>query len=207
MKKVYFIRHGESEFNVKSLIQHHDVDLTDEGVKQAEFVARRFESIPIDVIVASPMLRTKNTAEIINDKLKKEIVYDESFLERKRPTEFEGLHYEDENWQKVDIKIKENFDNPDWRYSDEENHHDLVKRANAAINFLENLDKDNVLVVTHGMILRYIIAAMVFKEKLTAQIFIPFYKFFKTKNTGITLVTFEDDKWKLLTWNDHAHLG
>lgn len=207
MKKIYFVRHGESEYNVKSLIQHHAVDLTNDGLKQAEFVARRFKNIPIDIIVSSPMLRTQKTAEIISKKIGKKIVFEKSFEERKRPTEFEGLHYEDENWLKVDKQIKENFNDPRWRYSDEENHHDLVKRATNAIKFLEEREEGNILVVTHGMILKYIIATMVFKEKLTDEIFIPFYKFFKTKNTGITLVTYDDGKWVLLTWNDHAHLG
>lgn len=37
--RVYFVRHGESEYNAKQLFQHGDVPLSEKGRKQAEFLS------------------------------------------------------------------------------------------------------------------------------------------------------------------------
>lgn len=90
MKTIYFVRHGETEFNIKRIHQHPDVPLSELGLKQAEFVAMRFLHIPIDCIVASPYLRARQTTEAIILKTQKPVKYNSFFIELKNPSEIEG---------------------------------------------------------------------------------------------------------------------
>lgn len=63
--KVYFVRHGQTKYNVLQEHQPEDAGLSELGIKQAEILAKRFSKIPIDIIYSSPMKRVKQTVEII----------------------------------------------------------------------------------------------------------------------------------------------
>ena len=100
--KVYFVRHGESEYNAKQLFQHKDVFLSDNGKKQAKFLARRFSKIPVDIIVYSSYVRAKETTQIIAKKIKKEIIYSDLIIENVEPKEIIGKYIS----SKKVVKIK-----------------------------------------------------------------------------------------------------
>src|SRR5690349_9493385 len=64
MPTAFLIRHGESESNVGlPTIDPKDVALTSLGRKQAERIAEYLKFHPPNLIVTSPYLRTKQTAE------------------------------------------------------------------------------------------------------------------------------------------------
>lgn len=57
---VYFIRHGETDFNKRCLIQGmSDIPLNDKGIQQAGIAAEWFEkqNITFDRVFASPLVR------------------------------------------------------------------------------------------------------------------------------------------------------
>lgn len=63
---IYIVRHGETEWNTKKLIQGHgDSPLTKDGVKQAEKLGKELKKIKFDLVFSSDLLRAKKTAEII----------------------------------------------------------------------------------------------------------------------------------------------
>lgn len=64
---IYFVRHGECIANVKNLLagQRDDSPLTDFGRRQAEQAATDLKQVALQRIVSSPLIRTKETAEII----------------------------------------------------------------------------------------------------------------------------------------------
>ncbi len=76
--KLIFVRHGESEKNIKrvysSATDKHP--LTDQGVKEATEFAEKFNE-KIDLIISSPVLRARQTAEIIQKKTGAEIIEDD----------------------------------------------------------------------------------------------------------------------------------
>lgn len=211
--KVYFVRHGESEFNTKNLHQHAEVPLTEKGLEQASFIAKRIAGIRVDHMFASPYLRARQTAEIIAKKINKKIEFSDLIVELHRPSELVGYSYTDPFALEIKKKIKEHLDDAEWHYSDEENFYDFKRRAEKFIALLEKrFDAENVLVVTHGHITRMIMAVMFCKVEqdlvLSPELFHRFETFYMTRNTGITLCEKKSGKdWKLLTWNDHAHLG
>jgi len=82
-KSFYFLRHGETDWNKQGLMQGHtDIPLNDTGRAQAEAAAAILARVPIDRIVASPLIRAYETAEIVNRHLQKEIVREEGIRER-----------------------------------------------------------------------------------------------------------------------------
>jgi broad specificity phosphatase PhoE len=60
------LRHGESLWNIKNLCQgQKDIELSENGLKEAEAFALKFANFPIDYICTSPLSRALKTAEII----------------------------------------------------------------------------------------------------------------------------------------------
>ncbi|MCX6712772.1 MAG: histidine phosphatase family protein [Candidatus Vogelbacteria bacterium] len=211
--KVYFVRHGESEGNATRIWSGSETPLTDLGYKQAEFVANRLGKLPIDLVIASPYVRTQQTAEVIAEKLGKEIITSSLFTERKKPSEVEGLSMDDEKCVSVMAESWKNFYLPDYHHSDEENFEDLKSRAIKAIDFLKKQEVDHVVVVTHGLFLRRLLGVMVFGIDLNEREDRGTCRFIM-QNTGVTISNYNKEKeigldtgWAIETWNDQAHLS
>jgi len=70
---IYFVRHGESQANQRGVFagQKDDSALTEKGKEQAIATAQeiKIENLKIDRIIASPLKRTKETAEIIAEEI------------------------------------------------------------------------------------------------------------------------------------------
>lgn len=211
MKKIYLVRHGESDGNASGVYQNADTPLTKKGRVQAEFIAGRCEKFSIDFIVSSSMKRAVETAEIVNKKLNKPLKISDLFVERRRPKAQIGLHKDSPEALAIDKALIENFTKLGARFSDEENFEDLKKRAGQALEFLKNQKEENILVVTHGLFLRMIMARVVFDDKLTGEDCNRIIRKFHTANTGLTVLGYDerrsDSPWWLWVWNDHAHLG
>ena len=205
--KIYFIRHGESEWNARGLHQHEGIPLSTKGEDQTVQLAKRFLKIQVDRIVASPFERTKQTAEAISSLINKPIDYNTIFREVKRPTSVIGKSYTDSEALSIRNLMSENFEEEDWHHSDEENFFDFKNRGLEALKFLESLNDKNVLVVSHSEMIKMVIALMMFGDKLLPVEFLSVANFFRTSNTGITVCEYKKSKWDMYTWNDHAHLG
>ena len=68
MKKLYLLRHGQTEFNVKKLVQGRcDSPLTDLGRQQAGMAAAwlKAHGVVPDKVVSSPLGRAMDTASLI----------------------------------------------------------------------------------------------------------------------------------------------
>ncbi len=64
--RLLLVRHGETNWNKESRFQGiRDIPLNDNGREQGRKAAEFLKDIPIDFAVSSPMLRPKETAEII----------------------------------------------------------------------------------------------------------------------------------------------
>jgi len=63
VRRLYLMRHGETMY--LGAASEDGTDLTPEGRRQIEVAAEVFRSIPLDLVVASPMRRAQGTAGII----------------------------------------------------------------------------------------------------------------------------------------------
>ena len=80
-----FLRHGESVGNVESRWQgQSDYPLTDRGLAQAQALAKRWqeEKAKFDLVITSPLIRAKNTAEIVASALDVKVEADPLWMER-----------------------------------------------------------------------------------------------------------------------------
>lgn len=81
----YLVRHGEAENNVSgignSLPEKRKMRLTEEGIRKVAMTAERLSKKPIDVILSSPIERTRETAAIISKKTGAEVLIDERLHE------------------------------------------------------------------------------------------------------------------------------
>lgn len=204
--RVYIVRHGETGDNAKKLYMGSDSPLSDIGKKQAQTLAERFKEIPVDFILSSPYERAKQTAETIKEATQKELEFDDDLKEISRPSKFHGRSWNEPEIKEIRDMILEKWHDKDWHYADEENFNDLLVRSLRLITKLESLNHENILLVTHEGFMKMLVAAMMFGKNLNHKLFDELYNFLSVKNTGITVVE-KIENWKLITWNDHAHLG
>lgn len=210
IKTVYFVRHGESEGNVGEKWQDSNAKLTADGREQARLAGDRFINKPIDIILSSTMERGKETAEIISKRIGKDIEFSDLFIERRRPKEQIGHDKNAVSVAFVDEVIRENFSDPKFRFSDEENFEDLKVRAGKLLKFLYERKEDNIVVVTHGFFMRMIIGYVTHGEDLNAKEGEQFVRTFHMDNTGITTIKSNENdnnsSWDVYGWNDCEHL-
>lgn len=207
--KVYFVRHAQSAFNAQDLLHQYDEgELSEFGLKQAEFVANRFTQIAIDVIISSPYERAIETAKIIENVIDKPIKSSNLLSEFRGPRELEGLPKDHPEVARVNLLMSQNRHDPHWKYSDEESFHELRSRAVKCLKYLAEQEVESVLCITHGLFLRVLIAVMMFGEKVSREELVSFMRFVRINNTGITVCELlPKGDWRLVTLNDHAHLG
>lgn len=209
MKNIYFVRHGESEGNQAGLYQSSETDLSEKGHLQAKLIADRFDNIEVETIISSDYIRAKQTAKYISEVAGKDIIKSQLFRERKRPSIQENQSKAIPELIAIDKEIELNWEVTDYRYSDEENFTDLRQRSKECFEFLENMTEDNIVVVTHKNFLHCLLWYCLFGFDVTPREAVIVKNNFILSNTGIVWMQYDEMKnlWKIVTWNDHAHLG
>ncbi|MCX6754069.1 MAG: class I tRNA ligase family protein, partial [Candidatus Nomurabacteria bacterium] len=149
--KYFMMRHGETECNVKGLISdtvNNEDNLTELGRSQAEKAGEGLKNENIDVIITSPFVRTKETAEILAKTIgfdKEKIIFDDRLHEMSVPM------YEGKKWLEYHNdfpKTVENF------YKAPVGNESYEKVRRRSMSFLYDVEKNysgkNVLIITHG---------------------------------------------------------
>lgn len=148
MNKIYIVRHGKTDWNVKGLLQGSaDIEINEEGIQQVKELATMINLDEIDVCICSPLKRTRKTAEIlIGDK--KEIIYDDMIVERGFGS-YEGKPI---NFDLIETQ---------WNYklNDSSNNIESLKDCLArADGFLKKIKKEypnkTILIVSHGSFIK-----------------------------------------------------
>ncbi len=211
MKKFYFVRHGESESNAGGKRGGAETPLTEKGYQQAAAIAERAVKLPIEIIIASTMLRARETARLIGERTGKEIITTDLTVERRMPSEFMGLLKDDPEAVRMSKHMWDHFQQPGFRFSDEENFDDMKERALQAFEFLVSRPENEVMVVTHWFFTWAALGVAIFGKDLTAYEFQSLAQTFDPlRNTSITIFSHDEGRqhpWHLEIWNDHAHLA
>ena len=140
--KVYIVRHGEVPHNALRRYSTKDEDLNELGIKQAEELRDKIKDIKFDIIISSPLIRSKHTANIINSN-NLEIIFDDRIKER----DCGNL-----NGQPLIITNREEYWNYNAiiQYGTSENIKEFFKRVENFLDELKEKDYKNVLIVTHS---------------------------------------------------------
>lgn len=220
MKTVYLVRHGESELNAREtdvFVPDREAKLTKRGVQQSHFIAERAMQLKIDALVASPYVRTRDTAVMISERVGLPVEYSELFTERRVPSSLIGLVLDAPETKALFRSWSDGFFATDSRVGDGENFEDLKVRASEALEYLAERPESNILVVSHGFFSRMVMALIMFGPSLTPHEFHGVVGGTRTDNTGITVLAHDltphhdidpdTARWRIRVFNDHAHLG
>jgi broad specificity phosphatase PhoE len=200
--KIYFVRHGSTNQYENWICQSDNEPLSQKGKLQAKELATRFKDTQLDLIISSPHARTLETAQAISS----DVITSDLFIEGKKPSEFVGGPMSDEKFLEFKKMAGEMyFTNPTWHYSDEENFEDLKKRGLKALNFLTSQNKEDILVVSHANFIALMIGLMLFGKDFPVEISLKLKNFLRLSNTGVTICTYNENKWQLHCWNDTSH--
>jgi broad specificity phosphatase PhoE len=209
-KTVYLARHAQSEDNAAPVFQALDSPLSETGLRQAQLVARRLTKLSFEVLIASPLRRAKETAAIIAQATGRAPEYSNLFVERIRTSRIDGKPYDDKDASALWRDWQNDFYTPGIRMAEGESFDDLIGRAGAALAFLKGRAERSLVVVTHGLFVRAIVAQVLLGDLLSREAFRRFQRVTSMENTGLTVLryhdAFEDEPcWRLWTLNDHAH--
>ena len=92
---IYLIRHGETEWNEKKLIQgHSDIPLNEKGELQSKQLGEKLKDIHFEAVFSSDLIRAKRTAEIIILEKKLAVITTNTLRERMFGR-FEGKHIDE----------------------------------------------------------------------------------------------------------------
>lgn len=210
MKKIYFVRHGETDGNLGGFWQGPEQPLNDQGRKQAALLAQRIAHLKIDKVLVSSMARAIETAEIILKDTEHSAQISDLFRELKEPTSVVSADAATANHDIITRFREEkegNVDDESWHFEDEENTAEFLVRVREAVDFLGRQPEENTLVISHGNMIRYIAGHVVTGGEYSLREAYNFKRRFTTSNTGITVFLVDGDDWRLFTWNDHAHFA
>ncbi len=199
---ITLLRHGESVGNAESRWQGQaDYPLTDTGRSQARALAGRWkeEEAQFDFVISSPLVRARETAEIIAQQLDLKIEFDPLWLERDNG-EFSGL---------TAHEVRHNFEHPPFMTPYDpvgivgEGDWELFLRAGQALQNLLKRDPARYLIVSHGGLLNQFMHAVVGiapqANNAGAR--------FRFSNTAFAQLMYypHQHRWAIDKLNDHAH--
>ena len=142
-------RHCESEYNVKGLLNGDPsikVSLTKKGTEQAKSLAQSLNNTDFDVIYASELLRTQQTAHYINVYYNKDIVIDKRLNDN--ISGFEG--------RKIEEYINAIDATPDGyraKFNDGESLEEVFARVKNFVDELKHQNIQSCVIITSGYII------------------------------------------------------
>ena len=205
--KIFLVRHGQTNLNALRVQQHPGAKLSEYGIRQAKNLAKRFYGMKIDLIISSTTERAVQTARIINEVVKKKIIYTKLLNEKKAPSESLGKGLESGEIIEMRKRMIRHIGETAWHYSDEENYADLFRRVSRLLDYLSRRKEESIIVVSHSYVLRMALYVMLSNGRFDSKRFYKLFSLFRTDNTGIMeLEINEEGEWKVLAWNDHAHI-
>jgi len=190
--KVYLLRHGETEGNVRgSYSGITDTPLTDLGKQQAVDAHLRFEDVTFDVVLSSPLSRAYDTARVFTDS-KVEI---HEGLKEMNFGIFEDMTYDEilEQYPEEAKQWKETTKG--YTFPKGESLNDFYDKVIKVYHeIIQSYDVENLLIVAHSGVIKSILAEEI------ADGFDSFWKF-KVDNCKLSIIEYSDDYHYLTALN------
>lgn len=161
--RLYLIRHGETALNAKGCYYGRtDAVLSEKGISQARYLKEILKGVSFDYIVASPLVRAYNTAQIVMEEREQEIFGDRRLMEQDFGI-FEGMTYKEiqSNYPKELDAWNEEFST--YRIPKGESFADVRSRTE---DFLRDIPSgreskgEKMLIAAHKGTLGHLLAAM-----------------------------------------------
>jgi broad specificity phosphatase PhoE len=202
---LYLVRHGETDYNRRRIMQGRQINATlnDTGRAQAAALGARLASIPFDALYSSTLLRAEETAEIVAAAHPEDLALQRvADLEEMSWGIFEGEPIVP-NVQDMFAEMYRQWEEGAFDYAVEggESILDVQQRALRAIGeIVERHAGETVLVVTHGRLLRVLLASLLEEYGLHRM------QDIQHANTAVNRVTWRDGRFEADLLNSTSHL-
>ncbi len=198
MKKIYLIRHGETESNRKGIFRGRlDIPLSKKGEEQAELLVEYFKDKKIEIVFSSPLSRAFKTAKIC---FPQNNVFKDELLNNLDLGEWSGK-------EKEEIKIKSPAEWAKWvnhpekiKFPKGETLGDVYKRAKKLLFKLSGIKEDNIALVSHRSVIKTILAAGIGLKNDY------FWKFHLDNASVSTMIYTPERGFTIYKLNDTSHL-
>ena len=200
MTKLCLVRHGETEWNAEGRVQGQlDIPLSEAGLAQARAVAQALSGEKFSAIYSSDLVRVRQTAQPIAEKLNLKIIFKAELRERHYGV-FQGLTYADAKERMPADYARFRAKDPGFDFGNGESLSQFNERALAVIKDIGSKHKnENILVFTHGGVLE-----MVYRHATGRGLSAP--RDFEIPNAALNRVEIGPKEWKVWSWADTGHL-
>lgn len=195
--KLYIIRHAETEYNRKGIIQGSEVDsdINDVGESQANSFYEYYKNINFDKIYVSDLKRTFQTIRRFTEK-------GSSYEKLKEFNEIswgvnQGKSDDLEDYAElIDTWLAGNLDN---KFEDGESPNEMSVRLVKGFNKVLDDDHDTVLLCIHGRALRILLSKIIDNDLTKMDKYVH-------SNTGLYILEYKNGKYEILGSNLRDHL-
>lgn len=200
-KKIYIVRHGQTDFNLRGIVQGSGVDssLNDLGRTQAAAFFKAYSSVAFDKIYTSALQRTVQSVQqfldkgIVYEKLAglNEISWGNKEGQPITPEEDEYYHYMLKQWQLGNTSLRiEKGESPD---------EVLARLKNAMDYIMSKPDEKTVLICMHGRAIR-ILLCLLLNYPLKGM------DMFEHQNLCLYEMNYTGSMYSVVKYNDVHHL-
>lgn len=148
--KYFALRHGQTDGNISGVINCKDRDSTPlnaVGKEEATKAAKKLVKEKIDLIISSPFLRARQTAEIVASVLD----YKGEILQDERIREIQALSFDGSTWEEREKNYSSSRDHFVKQIESDENLMAVKRRVGEFLYELERkYENKNILIVSHG---------------------------------------------------------
>ena len=195
--KLYIIRHAETEYNKKGIIQGSEVDsdINDVGESQANSFYEYYKDINFDKIYVSDLKRTFQTIRRFTEN-------GSSYEKLKEFNEIswgvnQGKSDDLEDYAElIDTWLAGNLDN---KFEEGESPNEMSVRLVKGFNKVLDDDHDTVLLCIHGRALRILLSKIIDNDLTKMDKYVH-------SNTGLYLLEYKNGKYEILGSNLRNHL-
>lgn len=195
--KLYIIRHAETEYNKKGIIQGSEVDsdINDIGESQANSFYEYYKDINFDKIYVSDLKRTFQTIRRFTEN-------GSSYEKLKEFNEIswgvnQGKSDDLEDYAElIDTWLAGNLDN---KFEEGESPNEMSLRLVKGFNKVLDDDHDTVLLCIHGRALRILLSKIIDNDLTKMDKYVH-------SNTGLYILEFKNGKYEILGSNLRDHL-
>lgn len=202
--RIVLIRHGETAWNFERRLQGHlDIDLNEEGQRQARALAASLAGEHFDLLVSSDLSRASQTAKALGEVSGLPLYIDGRLRERCYGG-FEGLLYADiaerfpqefAAWQARDVDAQL----PPGQNRGESFREFYERVTSAILGWAADNPGQSLAIVAHGGVLECI-----YRAALGLSLDTP--RDFKVLNASINRFIVRDGQFELVSWGEVAHL-
>ncbi len=201
-KKIYLVRHGQTDYNLKGIVQGSGIDasLNNTGIRQAGLFFDAYQNIPFDKVYTSVLKRSIQSVQsfidlgIPHQKLSGLNEINWGYREGIEITPEEDAYYHGviKSWRDGNTTL---------RIEGGESPQDVYDRQREALDhIMGHDDEETILICMHGRAMRIFLCQMLnYPLKCMDQ--------FDHTNLGLYLVNFTGSMFQIEKFNDRTHLA